>query len=417
MSKLLVKGMRRLEGRIRISGAKNAILPIIAASLLTDEKVVIEDCPHLLDVHNMLSIMEMIGCTYEQGDSTLTIDTSTANKWEMPEKLAKELRSSIFMLGPVLGRFKKACFTYPGGCEIGNRPINLHIQGLMQLNVVVQEEHGLIICDGSNMKAADIHLDYPSVGATENLMMIAVGIPGRTQIFNAAREPEIMDLQLFLTGMGAKVKGAGTSTIVIEGVERLHGVHHTLMPDRIVAGTYMVAAAITAGDVLVENICQGDLQSILAKLQEAGCILSFEQNSVRVQGPDRPREMHLIETLPYPGFPTDMQAQFMILASVAKGTSIIVENVFENRFKHAAEIRRMGAAVTIKDRMAIVRGVPDLMGAEVAAHDLRGGAALVLAGLRATDQTIVNSAEYIDRGYACLEKDLNQIGAQIVRIP
>lgn len=417
MSKICVTGMRNLQGNIRTPGAKNAVLPMIAAALLTNEEVTLLDCPKLSDVRNMLAIMKMLGCSYECTDDAIHLDTAEANKWEMPEELAKELRSSIFMLGPVIARFRKACFTYPGGCEIGNRPIDLHIKGLRALNVDVLEEHGYIICDGSRMHGADIHLDYPSVGATENIMMAAISAPGKTVIRNAAREPEIWDLQQLLVHMGAKIYGAGSSTILIEGGGQLHGVAHRMVPDRITAGTWMVAAAITGGEVTVENVQCEHLHSVLAKLRECDCKIDVTGSSVRVRGPERPKEMELIETMPYPGFPTDMQAQFFALASVADGTSIIVENVFENRFKHAGELIRMGGLCTVKDRMAIVRGVNKLTGAEVKARDLRGGAALVLAALRAEGRSVIDGAEYIDRGYECIEESLSRLGAQISRIP
>lgn len=415
MAKICVVGGTELKGNVRVAGAKNAILPILAATLLTTEPVIIEDCPRLTDVENMLSILCHMGSKYWWDGEVLTVDSSAVSKWEMPESLAKELRSSIFMLGPVVGRFKMARLTYPGGCEIGNRPIDLHLKGFAELNVDIKEEAGYINCNAADMRGADIHLDYPSVGATENIMMAAICAKGTTIIRNAAREPEITELQNFLVKMGAKLYGAGSSTIVIEGGGMLKGVRHRLLPDRIVAGTYMVAAAISAGDITVENVRPDHLSSVFAKLKECGCRLSIGENWVRTVGPKRPEEMRLIETLPYPGFPTDMQAQFFALATVANGTSIIAENVFENRFKHAGELSRMGAIVTIKDRMAIIRGIPRLSGAEVTSRDLRGGAALVLGGLRAEGLTRIDAAHYIDRGYERFEDALKSLGANIYR--
>lgn len=415
MPNIIVYGGKRLTGRIRAPGAKNAILPILGATLLTKEPVVIEDCPMLTDVDNMLGILTSLGCKWSRENMTLSIDTSSADKWEIPEALAKVLRSSIFMLGPVLGRFKKAVSTFPGGCEIGNRPIDLHIKGLRELNVEIIEKHGYIYCDGTNMRGADIHLDYPSVGATENLMMAAVSCKGKTVLRNAAREPEIQDLQTFLVKMGASVSGAGSSTIMIEGGKLLKGLQHKLLSDRIVAGTFMVASAITGGDVTVDNIVCEHMHSVLSKLRECGCSIDIDTDTARVRGPYRPREMRIIETLPYPGFPTDMQAQFFALACVADGTSVIAENVFENRFKHASELVRMGAMATIKDRMAIIRGVQMLTGAKVSARDLRGGAALVLAGLCAQGETCVEGAQYMDRGYEKIECSLAELGADIRR--
>lgn len=421
MSKFVLGGGTPLSGAVRVHGAKNAVLPIIAAALLSDSAVEIADCPNLSDVHNMLAIMERIGCRYRLNGRDLVVDATSADAWVMPEELGKVLRSSIFMLGPVIARFRRAHCSYPGGCEIGLRPINLHLKGLRAFNVDIREEHGYICCDGSNMRAANVLLDYPSVGATENLMMAAVAIKGTSTIQNAACEPEIEDLADMLNAMGAHISGAGSPTIAIEGGQKLHGVRHELLSDRIVAGTYMTAAAITAGDVFIQNVRPDHLDSVLSCLKEAGCQIDIEGTAgkacdVRVRGPKRPREMHHIETLPHPGFPTDMQAQLFALACVAEGTSVITENVFENRYKHAPELSRMGASIVLKDRMAVIRGVEELTGAEVSARDLRGGAALTLAGLRARGQSVVHGVEYIDRGYECLEKTLYSLGAQIKRV-
>ena len=415
MSKLMVTGGSRLHGESRVPGAKNAVLPILAATLLTEEPVRLMDCPRLLDVKNMLAILETLGVQAKWEADGICLFPSGANSYEMPSHLSKEIRSSIFMLGPLLARFRKAHCTFPGGCEIGNRPIDLHLSGLAALNVHIVEECGNILCDGRDMRGADIHLDYPSVGATENLMMAAVAAEGQTVISNAAREPEILDLQSFLNAMGYSITGAGTSTIVITGGGKGRAVEYRIMPDRIVAGTLMCAAAITAGEVELTNIRPEDLGSIIAKLREAGCQIETYEHTLRIRGPERPQELKLVETLPYPGFPTDMQAQMFALCCVSEGTSIIVENVFENRFKHAAELARMGACSTIKDRTAIVRGVPELTGADVRARDLRGGAALCLAGLRAWGDTTIHNAEYIDRGYERIEEMLNALGAKIRR--
>ncbi|MGI6168265.1 MAG: UDP-N-acetylglucosamine 1-carboxyvinyltransferase [Christensenellales bacterium] len=415
MAKLMIQGGNALSGETMIPAAKNSILPILAACLLAEKPVVIENCPDYLDARNMVSILSMLGCKTQQEGRRLTVDAHSASKWEMPETLAKELRSSIFMLGPVVGRFKKAKFTYPGGCEIGQRPIDMHLKGLRELNVEIIEEHGYIYCRGDNLKGADVHLDYPSVGATENVMMAAVLAKGQTIIHNAAREPEIKDLQDFLNAIGANICGAGSSTIRIVGVRSLGGAVYSIIPDRIVAGTVMVAAAITGGDIYMRNVRQEHIQAITSKLGDCGCEIYFEKDAARVIGPRRPREIQLLETLPYPGFPTDMQAQMFALCTVADGTSVVVENVFDNRFKHAVELCKMGAKVTVKDRMAIIRGVETLAGADVAARDLRGGAALVLAGLRARGLTVVNNAEIIGRGYEDLAAMLGALGADIIR--
>ena len=415
VSKLVVMGGSRLDGSIRVPGAKNAILPILAASLLTDEPVTLHNCPKLLDVDNMLLILNTLGVKSRWEDTALLIDASGADRYEMPAHLSKELRSSIFMLGPLLARFGHAHCTFPGGCEIGHRPIDLHLKGLGALNVHIAEEYGDILCDGRDLQGNVVHLDYPSVGATENLMMAATAAAGDTVIQNAAREPEILDLQEFLKAMGCELSGAGTSTIWIRGGAKRHGAEYRIMPDRIVAGTLMCAGAITGGRIELLEARAEDCSSIVAKLREMGVELTVSDTAIKVASPWRLKECKLIETLPYPGFPTDMQAQMMAVCTVAQGTSIVVENVFENRYKHAAELVRMGADITIKDRTAVVRGMPELMGTEVVAKDLRGGAALCLAGLRAQGRTTIGSVEHIDRGYQQIECMLSQLGADIRR--
>lgn len=416
MANLIVDGGYPLDGCCRICGAKNAVLPILAASLMTTRPVRLYDCPALTDVRNMADILKTLGCKILHNGNVMDIDASGVNGYELPEHLSKELRSSIFMLGSVLGRFGQAVATYPGGCEIGNRPIDLHLKGLSALGVHIQEEGGRIYCDGHSLTGADIHLDYPSVGATENIMMAAVSAKGETVIRNAAREPEIIDLQRFLTAAGFWVHGAGSSTIIIAGGYRPRDVTFTIMPDRIVAGTLLVAAAISRGTVTLENVVAEHLSGTVSKLTEAGCAIRFpDEDTVLLKAPLRPKELKLVETLPHPGFPTDMQAQIFALCSVAEGTSMIVENVFENRFKHAQELMRMGADNTIKGRTAVIRGVQRLTGAKVTAWDLRGGAALVLAGLAAEGYTVVSDAAHIDRGYERLETMLSALGAHITR--
>lgn len=417
MSRLIITGGTKICGEIQISGAKNAILPILACTLLSDKPVILENCPRITDVFNMLGILETLGCSCEFIGDTLYIDTRDADNYKMPQHLSREIRSSIFMLGPILGRFKKAECVYPGGCEIGNRPIDLHLNGLAKLNVAVSENNGVIYCDGENLTCADIHLDYPSVGATENIMMAAAKANGRTHITNAAREPEIEDLQMFLRKIGVNVYGAGTSTITIDGLLNVDGevVEHRIMPDRIVAGTVLCAAAITGGSVYIRDVCPGHMLPVLSKLTEAGCDIEIEENALSLRALERPHEIQHIETLPHPGFPTDMQPQILALCSIADGTSVIIENVFENRFRHLPEIKRMGASVVQKDRMVIIRGVKHLNGAIVSANDLRGGAALTIAGLAARGRTVVENVEYIDRGYESIENMLNSLGACIVR--
>lgn len=421
MPKLIAEGGYPIDGVCRIGGAKNAVLPILAACMLTRRSVRLLDCPRLTDVENMLGILRLLGCGVEraagatgEGD-TLSIDASSACRSELPEELSKELRSSIFLLGPVLGRFRRAVVTYPGGCEIGNRPIDLHLSGLSALNADIREEGGRIRCDGARLVGATIHLDYPSVGATENILMAATAAEGETRIHNAAREPEIVDLQNFLNAAGFFVRGAGSSTVVVRGGCEPREVTYRIMPDRIAAGTLLVAAAITGGRITLENAVPEHMAGTLAKLGECGCTLDARGRTIRLTGPARPKELRRVETLPHPGFPTDMQAQMFALCSVAEGTSVIVENVFENRFKHAQELSRMGAVSAIRNRTAVIRGVPKLVGATVTAHDLRGGAALVLAGLRAEGITTVLHAERIDRGYERLERTLSSLGAHVWR--
>ena len=415
MNALRIHGGRRLTGEWRVHSAKNAVLPIMAASILTGEATRLEGCPELVDVAYMADILRTLGCRIHSGDGALTIDPQGLNRHEMPDALAKKIRSSIFLLGSILARFRKATVTFPGGCEIGLRPIDLHLSGLRQLGVDVREEGGLIRCDGRHMRAGTVHFDYPSVGATENVMMAAVLLKGRTVLSNVAREPEIVDLQSLLNAMGARIGGAGTHTVTIEGVERLHGVSYQPMPDRIVAGTLLAAAAATGGDVRLTNVPCRDLYAVFTKLREMGCEIDEEENAVRLRAPQRLTAFQQLQTQPHPGFPTDMQAQMLALAAMAKGTSVVVENVFENRFAHAGDLNRMGANVLVNGRTAVVQGVDTLYGAHVIARDLRGGAALVIAGLAALGETLVERAGLIDRGYERLEEMLNALGADIRR--
>ncbi len=415
MAKMVVTGGYPLSGVCRIGGAKNAALPVLAACVLTKRSVRLLDCPHLTDVENMLRILRTLGCRAEWEGDALVIDASAASCSELPERLSKELRSSVFLLGPIIGRFGCASVPYPGGCEIGDRPVDLHIKGLSALGVHIVEESGRIVCSGGRLTGADIHLDYPNVGATENIMMAACAAEGETVIRNAAREPEILDLQRFLLAAGFTVHGAGSSTVIVRGGGEPRDVSFSIMPDRIVAGTLLTAAAMTYGSITLENVVVEHISATLSKLCECGCRISLHKNAVSLLSPGRPRELKLVETLPHPGFPTDMQAQIFALCSIADGTSVIVENVFENRFKHAQELKRMGGVSTIKNRMAIIRGVPRLKGANVTAHDLRGGAALVLAGMCADGETTVTNCEQIDRGYERLDLMLGALGAKIQR--
>ena len=415
MDVLRIRGGRRPTGEWTVHTAKNAVLPIMAAAVLTPDRTVLEDCPLLSDVEHMGEILRCLGCKVERNGRTLVIDPQGMNSHEMPDALAKKIRSSIFLMGPILTRFHKATVTFPGGCEIGLRPIDLHLSGLRQLGVVIHEEGGVIHCDGHHMQAGCVHFDYPSVGATENVMMAAVLLRGRTTLHNVAREPEIVDLQHFLNRMGASISGAGSHTIVIEGVRRLHGISYTPMPDRIVAGTMLAAAAITGGKIQLKNGPAEDMQAVFSKLREMDCVLMRHGDSVSLHAPQRLRPFERLQTQPHPGFPTDMQAQLLALATVASGTSVLVENVFENRYGHAGDLNRMGADVLINGRTAVVKGVGELYGAQVTARDLRGGAALALAGLRAIGETVVEQAHLIDRGYEQFERALASLGAEIRR--
>ncbi len=409
-----VVGGKRLKGEVEIGCAKNAVLPILAAALLTDSPVTLENCPALLDVKNMLAILKTLGCEAAWRGRNITVNAAGANSYEMPEELSKSLRSSIFMLGPLLGRFRRAKVTYPGGCEIGLRPIDLHLKGLRALGVSVREAHGMIYCDGSKLRGGEVHLDFPSVGATENVMMAAVLAKGRTTIHNAAREPEIRDLQDFINAMGGRIRGGGTDTVVIEGVPALEGVRYRPLADRIVAGTLLTAVAAAGGEAVLANAPAADFGVVIDKLRRIGCEIDVDCDRVFIRA-ERPLKAVEISTQPHPGFPTDMQAQFMALACVLDGASVIVENVFENRFAQASELRRMGADILINNRLAVVRG-GRLTGARVCACDLRGGAALTIAGLAAEGVTIVENVHLIDRGYENFETMLAQLGAEVGRI-
>lgn len=416
MAKYRIRGEQKLEGDIRVKGAKNSALPVLAAVLLSEKPVILHDIPKLIDIDNMVLILSSIGCKIKREGNTLIVDPSSVNSWVIPDKYVKEIRSSIVMLGAVQARMKKALITYPGGCEIGQRPINLHLQGLKKLGVKINDSHGYLECQADRLVGANIHLDYPSVGATENIMLAATKAEGTTVIRNAAKEPEIIDLQNFINSMGGRVAGAGSNTITIEGVESFHGSEYRVLPDRIVAGTYLAAAAITGSEITISNVNFEHIQSMVTKLREAGCSIINFNNSVRIKAPTRLRAIEHTKTYPYPGFPTDMQALLMSMLTVAQGTSIITENIFENRFKHVPEMIRMGANIRTEGKIAVIQGVNRLKGAQVNASDLRGGAALVLAGLNAEGETIVENIHHIDRGYEGLEQKLRSLGADIERL-
>lgn len=415
MAKLIINGGKKLEGMLEIDSSKNAILPIIASTLLTEEKVILKKVPNISDVDKMLEILKSLGGEVLREKDVVIIDNSNIKNLEIPASLTSAIRSSIFILGPMLAMYKKAKVAYPGGCDIGSRPIGLHLFGLRELGAKVTEEYGYIDCDGCSMKPKLIHLDFPSVGATENLMMASVFLTGETILNNVAKEPEIVDLANFINKMGGRIEGAGTSTIRIFGVKRLKGVEYTPIGDRIIAGTYMIAGAITMGRVKLLNTNFEHVLSLINKLRKSGCNVDFFGGRIVVENFTRPKSCSF-ETLAYPGFPTDLQPQLSILSAIAKGTSIITENLFETRFRHLSELAKMGARVEYRAQTAIIKGVPSLFGAEVESFDLRGGASMVLAGLVAKGKTVVNNTEYIDRGYSSIEGQLQQLGADILRI-
>ncbi|MEW6771382.1 MAG: UDP-N-acetylglucosamine 1-carboxyvinyltransferase [Bacillota bacterium] len=414
--RFVLKGPNRLQGKIRVSGAKNAVLPILAATLLCDGESVIEGVPRLRDVVVMCEVLQHLGAETTWTEETIKVNTANLRLEEISERLMRRMRASCLVLGPLLARFGHVKISQPGGCNIGSRPIDLHLKGLRALGAQIRERSGYIIAEAGKLTGAEIHLDVPSVGATENLITAAVFATGTTVIRNAAKEPEIVDLQNFLNQAGGQIRGAGTPTIKIEGVKKLYGPQgYQVIPDRIEAGTHLIAAALTGGEVAVTNVIPEHIEPLLAKLREAGVELAVDGDTVTVW---RDKELKAVDirTLPYPGFPTDLQAPICALLAVSRGTSVVAETIFENRFKHIPELRRMGADTRVEGHTAVVRGVKKLSGAYVEAPDLRGGAALVLAGLVAENTTVVEKVEHIDRGYEALERKYQTLGAAIERI-
>ena len=416
MDKYIINGGEKLYGRVDIQRAKNTVLPLLAASVLTDEEVKIRGVPAINDVENMLRILDEVGCKIKRQKDCTVIDSSNAASHEISTRLTKELRSSVFMLGSILTRFHRAKISYPGGCDIGLRPIDLHLSGLKKLGVKIVEKDGYIHCETDRLQGAEILLDFPSVGATENIILAAVKAEGVTVIRNAAKEPEIVDLQNFLIAMGAKVSGAGGSTIVIEGVKRLHGIDYTPIGDRIEAGTYLIAAASCGGEIETKGISPENIAALLHKLRENGCKIHTKNDKIMLTSSGRLKAVDLVETMPFPGFPTDLQAQYAALSCTAMGTTLVVENLFETRYRYAAELKRMGADITVRGRVAFIRGVEKLHGAFLTAGDLRGGAALVLAALKAEGESTIADLYHVDRGYEDFEGKLRKLGAKIRRI-
>lgn len=417
MSKFIVEKNEGLQGSVPISGSKNAVLPILSACLLTEEKCIIENVPPLSDVFAMIEILKDLGAeiTFDIHTCTVEIQAQEVCKVEENYELAGKMRASFLIMGPLLARCHHAKIPLPGGCPIGSRPVDLHLKGFSLLGAKQKQEHGFIDITAKNLKGNKIYLDFPSVGATENIMMAATLAHGKTVIENAAAEPEIADLACFLREMGATIAGDGTNTIEIEGVKALHGSRHTVISDRIEAGTFMAAAAITGGDILLENVCEEHLKPIIAKLSETNMKIETTKKGLHVYKKGKLQPIHL-KTMPFPGFPTDMQAPFMSLMTMIKGTSIITETVFENRFLHAGELKRMGADIRIESRSAIIEGVDKLTGTQVRASDLRAGAALILSALAAEGKTEIGDIYHIERGYCQIEYKLKQLGANIVKI-
>ena len=412
MERIIVRKSVGLNGNIRVDGSKNAILPILAATLLTEEECIIHDVPYLEDVQVMCKLLESLGANVEKEENTLKISVKDIKTCEAPYELISKMRASFLVMGPLLARCNSAKVYMPGGCAIGTRPIDLHLKGFKYLGADVKSESGYVNAATEKLTGNDIYLDFPSVGATENIIMAASLADGETVLENAAEEPEIVDLANFLNSMGANIVGAGTKTIRIKGVKKLHKTEHTIIPDRIEAGTYMVLAAATGGNVTIENVVSSHLQPVIAKLREAGATVEEYDDKIKIlsDGSIKPVD---IKTLPYPGFPTDMQAQFMAMLAIAEGTSIIHETIFENRFMHASELSRMGANVKIEGSSAILKGSSKLSGAKVKATDLRAGAALIIEGLIADGETEITEVYHIKRGYANIIEKLQSIGADI----
>ncbi len=416
MDKLIIKGGKRLTGKVEISGAKNAALPILASSILTTGKCTYKNIPRLRDVMTMKKLLENLGIDFSYNEGTVEIDTSSINNFEAPYDLVKTMRASVLVLGPLVAKFGRAKVSLPGGCAIGERPINLHLMGLEKMGTSIKLESGYVIAKAKGLRGASIYLDIPSVTATENIMMAATLAEGITVIENAAREPEVVDLANCLRSMGAKIEGAGDSIIKIEGIRELKPPRdYEIIPDRIEAGTFMIIAAITNGELLLKNCRTDHLDAVISKLEDTGIKFEHTEEGLKVSRKDILVAKD-IKTMPYPGFPTDMQAQFMALMCVAKGTSIIRETIFENRFMHVAELRRFGADISIEGGVATVRGVEGLKGAPVMATDLRASASLVIAALAAKGESIIDRIYHLDRGYEELDAKLKKIGADIRRV-
>lgn len=418
MPKLIIEGSRQLHGEVEVQGSKNSILPILAASIICKSECIIHNCPDILDVRVTKRILEYLGCKTSFENNTFIVDSKSISKNDIPDFLMREMRSSIIFLGSLISGMGRASLSLPGGCELGPRPIDIHLDGLRQLGMRVNESHGVLECEsGKGLIGCNIAFSFPSVGATENLILAAVTAKGITVITNAAKEPEIIDLIEFLNKCGANIKYSHEGTIVINGVNKLHGAEHTVISDRIVAITYMSAAAATSGNIAVKNVTEEHISSVIPIFEEAGCVVTFkDKNILKIDSPTRPYFNRIIRTMPYPGFPTDAQAPVMSMTAIADGTSVFVENIFSNRYKHVGELLRLGADIKVEDKVAIVEGVKKLSGAKVTAMDLRGAASLVVAGLSAEGVTEISGLKHIDRGYENIENNLCKLGAMVKRI-
>ena len=417
MQRLRIEGEKRINGEISVQGAKNSALPLLSACVLSKGEVTLHNCPRLSDVFAACRILSCLGCSCSFEGNTVTVNSSCISKSYVPDGLMREMRSSIVFLGAILGRLGKCSLSFPGGCELGPCPIDMHISALKQMGVIIKEEYGVLDCTcPKGLKGAKINLSFPSVGATENIMLAACLAKGDTVIYNAAREPEISDLAGFLNACGARISGHGGSVIYITGVRELHGCEYSVMPDRIVACTLLGAAAVTGGDISLKNCRPQDIDSVLPIFEQMGCGVFVYDDNIYLTAKKNLRAVKTIRTMPYPGFPTDAQAIVMAALTKAQGTSVIVENIFENRYRHVDELVRMGADIKVEGKVAVVEGVKKLFGANVIATDLRGGAALVLAALAADGETVLSNIKLIDRGYEDIEKQLNSVGAKICRV-
>ncbi len=416
MSVFTIQGGKRLEGAIKINGAKNSVLPILAATLINGGTNILHNCPDLKDVDSAIKILEHLGCKIKREGKTVTVDSSVIQRWDIPDDLMREMRSSIIFLGPIIARCGKAVLHTPGGCELGPRPIDLHLGALEKLGVSITPENGEINCRAEDMRGREIVLSFPSVGATENIMLAATACKGVTRIINAAREPEIQDLERFLKKAGANIKGAGSGEIIITGGLTNHDTEHRIMPDRIETATYLCAVAATGGDITLENCEAEHAATVISHLSEGGLNVKYSGRTIRARADKRLTSMPSVRTMPYPGFPTDAQSPLMACACTARGTTVFMENIFESRYRHVSELERMGAKIRVSGKVAVVEGVISLHGATVTSTDLRGGAALVVAALAAEGDSTVENIYHIDRGYEKLELSLALLGAQIKRI-